>query len=95
MSVDKATVRRIAHLARIGVDEGELEALAGELNNILAWVEQLGELDTDAVEPLSSVNDEALAWRTDVIDDGGKVDDILANAPAREREFFAVPKVIE
>ena len=95
MSVDKATVRRIAHLARIGVDEGELETLAGELNKILAWVEQLGELDTDAVEPLSSVNDEALAWRTDVIDDGGKVDDILANAPAREREFFAVPKVIE
>ena len=95
MSVDKATVRRIAHLARIGVDEGELEALAGELNKILAWVEQLGELDTDAVEPLSSVNDEALAWRTDVIDDGGKADDILANAPAREREFFAVPKVIE
>ena len=95
MSVDKATVRRIAHLARIGVDEGELEALAGELNKILAWVEQLGELDTDAVEPLSSVNDEALSWRTDVIDDGGKVDDILANAPAREREFFAVPKVIE
>ncbi len=95
MSVDKATVRRIAHLARIGVDEGELEALAGELNNILAWVEQLGELDTDAVEPLSSVNDEALAWRTDVVDDGGKVDDILANAPARAGEFFAVPKVIE
>ena len=95
MSVDKATVRRIAHLARIGVDEGELEALAGELNNILAWVEQLGELETDAVEPLSSVNDEALAWRSDSIDDGGKVDDILANAPERARDFFTVPKVIE
>ncbi len=95
MSVDKATVRRIAHLARIGVEEAELDALEAELNNILAWVEQLSELDTDQVAPLASVNDEDLAWRPDQVGDGGYADDITANAPETHAGFFAVPKVIE
>ena len=95
MPVDKATVRRIAHLARIGVEEAELDALEAELNNILAWVEQLSELDTEAVAPLASVNDEDLAWRSDQVSDGGYADDITANAPESHDGFFAVPKVIE
>ena len=95
MSVDKATVRRIAHLARIGVEEAELDGLEAELNNILAWVEQLGELDTDQVAPLASVNDEDLAWRPDAVTDGGYADDITANAPQTHDGFFAVPKVVE
>jgi aspartyl-tRNA(Asn)/glutamyl-tRNA(Gln) amidotransferase subunit C len=95
MSVDKATVRRIAHLARIGVEETELEHLAGELNSILAWVEQLNELDTEAVEPMASVHDEVLTAREDRVTDGGYPDDIVANAPASAGHFFAVPKVVE
>ncbi|MDP6705039.1 MAG: Asp-tRNA(Asn)/Glu-tRNA(Gln) amidotransferase subunit GatC [Alphaproteobacteria bacterium] len=95
MSVDKATVRRIAHLARIGVEEAELEGLEGELNNILAWVEQLGELDTQAVEPMASVHDTHMTGRADTVDDGGSADAIVANAPERHDHFFAVPKVVE
>jgi aspartyl-tRNA(Asn)/glutamyl-tRNA(Gln) amidotransferase subunit C len=95
MSVDKATVARIAHLARIGVNEDELEPLAAELSGILNWIEQLNEVDTDAVPPMASVHDEALRWRADVINDGGKQADIVANAPDGRDGFFAVPKVIE
>ncbi|MEQ9639004.1 MAG: Asp-tRNA(Asn)/Glu-tRNA(Gln) amidotransferase subunit GatC [Alphaproteobacteria bacterium] len=95
MSVDKATVARIAHLARIKVPDDELDGLVGELNNILGWVEQLGELDTAEVQPMASVHDEALRWREDAVTDGGKADDIVANAPDGVERFFAVPKVVE
>lgn len=99
MSVDKATVARIAHLARIGVGEDELEPLASELSGILNWIEQLNEVDTDAVPPMASVHDEALRWRADVINDGGKQADVVANAPDGDQNndgaFFTVPKVIE
>lgn len=95
MSVDKATVRRIAHLARVGVDEAELEGLAGELNNILDWVEQLAAVDTENVPPMASVHGEALRRREDVVTDGGYPQDITANAPEAMEGFFAVPKVVE
>ncbi|MDA1100708.1 MAG: Asp-tRNA(Asn)/Glu-tRNA(Gln) amidotransferase subunit GatC [Proteobacteria bacterium] len=95
MSVDKATVARIAHLARIGVAEEQLRPLAAELSGILQWIEQLNEVDTDAVAPMASVHDEALRWRKDVVDDGGKQAEIIANAPDGVNGFFAVPKVIE
>ncbi|GAK34157.1 glutamyl-tRNA(Gln) amidotransferase subunit C [Iodidimonas nitroreducens] len=95
MSVDKATVERIAKLARIRIEDHRLAPLAGELNQILGWVEQLSAVDTDQVKPMTSVVDHALYWRDDVIADGSKRDEILANAPAAEFGFFAVPKVIE
>jgi aspartyl-tRNA(Asn)/glutamyl-tRNA(Gln) amidotransferase subunit C len=95
MSVDKATVARIAHLARIGVREDELEPLAGELNNILDWVEQLNEVDTDAVAPMASVHDAKLRWRADVVNDGNIRDEVTANAPDGMDGFFTVPKVVE
>ncbi len=95
MSVDKATVARIAHLARIGVPEDQLEPLVAELNNILTWVEQLDELDTSDVPPMASVHDDQLRWRVDEVNDGGIQDDVTRNAPDGERGFFAVPKVVE
>ncbi len=95
MSVDKATVARIANLARIAVKEDELEPLVGELNNILDWIEQLSEVDTDGVAPMTSAVDVSLPWRDDKVTDGGYRDEILANAPQTEHGFFAVPKVIE
>ncbi len=95
MSVDKATVARIAHLARIGVPEDQLEPLAGELNNILTWVEQLDELDTSDVPPMASVHDEELRRRADAVDDGDIQADVTANAPDGQGGFFAVPKVVE
>ena len=95
MSVDKATVERVAHLARIAVREEELELLAGELNTILAWIEQLNEVDTDAVEPMASVHDETLRQRADEIADGNKQADVLANAPEVAEGQFVVPRVIE
>ena len=95
MSVDAATVRHIAKLARIAVSDAEVEALAPELNNILGWIEQLGEVDVDGVEPMTAVIPNKLRLRDDVVTDGGIRDEILANAPAAEHGFFAVPKVIE
>lgn len=95
MSIDKATVAHIARLARIALPEGEREAVAGELNNILAWVEQLAEVDTEGVEPMTSVVDVALPLRADEVTDGGRVEEILANAPRREDGYFVVPKVVE
>lgn len=95
MSVDKATVARIARLARIGVPEDELEPLAGELNNILGWVEQLGEVNTDDVKPMDRVNPGRLRWRNDEVTDGGRAAEVLANAPDGRGGFFAVPKVVE
>jgi len=88
-------VRHIAKLARIGMSDAEIEALVPELNNILGWVEQLGEVETDGVEPLTAVIDQKLRLRDDVVNDGGIRDEILANAPEAQHGFFAVPKVIE
>ncbi|CCA92779.1 Asp-tRNA(Asn)/Glu-tRNA(Gln) amidotransferase subunit GatC [Novosphingobium sp. PP1Y] len=100
MSVDTATVAKIASLARIKVSEQELEAMVPELNGILAWVEQLGEVDVTGVEPMTAVIPNKLRLREDVIDadpltGGNKRDAVLANAPAAEHGFFGVPKVIE
>ncbi len=95
MAVDRATVRRIAMLARIDVPDGDLEKLAGELSNILGWVEQLGEVDTVGVEPMTSVVPMTLRQRDDEVTDGGIRDYVLANAPERRAGFFAVPKVVE
>jgi aspartyl-tRNA(Asn)/glutamyl-tRNA(Gln) amidotransferase subunit C len=95
MSVDTATVRHIAKLARIAVTDAEAEALVPELNNILHWVEQLQEVDVDGVEPMTAVIPNRLRLREDVVDDGGQRDAVLANAPVAEHGFFAVPKVIE
>ncbi|MBX6320581.1 MAG: Asp-tRNA(Asn)/Glu-tRNA(Gln) amidotransferase subunit GatC [Rhodospirillaceae bacterium] len=95
MSLDRKAVAHIATLARIRVGEAELEALAGELNGILRWVEQLAEVDTTGVEPLTSVRPMRLKRRPDVVDDGGRRDEILANAPETAGGFFVVPKVVE
>ncbi len=95
MSIDKATVAKIARLARIHVAEEKREALASELSNILGWVEQLGEVDTDNVAPMTSVVDVRLPERDDVITDGDCRDDVLANAPETDAGFFVVPKVVE
>jgi aspartyl-tRNA(Asn)/glutamyl-tRNA(Gln) amidotransferase subunit C len=95
MSVDAATVRRIAHLARIAVAEDEVEHLREELNAILAFVEQLSEVDVEGVEPMTSVTPMEMKKRPDEVTDGGIPDDILKNAPAAQDGFFAVPKVVE
>jgi aspartyl-tRNA(Asn)/glutamyl-tRNA(Gln) amidotransferase subunit C len=95
MSVDAATVRRIAHLARIAVAEDEVEHLRGELNAILAFVEQLSEVDVEGVEPMTSVTPMEMRRRPDVVTDGGIPDDIIKNAPAAQDGFFVVPKVVE
>ncbi|WP_262695551.1 Asp-tRNA(Asn)/Glu-tRNA(Gln) amidotransferase subunit GatC [Kordiimonas aquimaris] len=94
-NIDKATVAKIARLARIKTEEDKLEPLAGELNNILGWVEQLSEVNTDNIEPMASVVDAKLRWRTDEVTDGAKANSVLKNAPKPEYGFFAVPKVIE
>jgi len=95
MSVSSEQVRHIAKLARIAMSEEELDRLVPELNNILGWVEQLGEVNTDGVEPLTAVIDQKLRLRDDVVNDGDVRDDVLANAPEAQHGFFAVPKVIE
>ncbi len=95
MSLDKATVAKVANLARIKIEEKDLEPMAAELNSILGWVEQLGEVDTENVEPMTSVAEMRLRWRADEVTDGGYAEDVVANAPSREDGFFAVPKVIE
>jgi len=95
MSVDAAAVRKIAALARIAVSEDEVAAMAGELNNILAWVEQLAQVDTDGVEPMAAVIPNQLRLRPDRVTDGDARDAVLANAPEPAHGFFAVPKVIE
>ena len=95
MSLDKATVKNIAFLARINVPEEDLDPLAGELNKILDWVEQLGEVNTDGVEPMASVSNTTLPLRDDVVTGGGQPDKVLANAPETEKGFYTVPKVVE
>jgi len=95
MSVDPAVVRRIAHLARIAVEDKEIERLNGEINAILAFVEALGAVDVAGVEPIASVLPMQMKKRADIVNDGGIVEDILANAPVREDNYFVVPKVVE
>ena len=95
MSVDKDTVRRIAKLARIALDEGRVGPMAQELNGIMAWVEQLNEVDVAGVAPMTSVVAQKLKMRDDVVTDGGEADALMANAPGGEDHFFIVPKVVE
>ena len=95
MSLDPATIRRIATLARIHVEDAEVATLQAELNSILGWIEQLNEVNVDGIEPLTGATHMALKMREDVVTDGGYPDKILANAPQRAGDFYAVPKVVE
>lgn len=95
MAIDAATVRRVAHLARIKTPEERLEPLAQELNGILAWIEQLNEVDVTGVEPMTSNVAQPLRLREDIVTDGNKVADVLGNAPRSADGFFVVPKVVE
>ncbi|CAN7250979.1 Asp-tRNA(Asn)/Glu-tRNA(Gln) amidotransferase subunit GatC [Rhizobium rhizogenes] len=95
MSVDLATVKRVAHLARIAVNEDEAQRMMGELNGILGFVEQLSEVNVDGIEAMTSVTPMAMKKRTDEVTDGSKADDIVANAPITDQNFFLVPKVVE
>ena len=95
MSVDLATVRKVAGLARIAITDAEADALVPELNNILGWIEQLREVDTSSVQPMTAVIPNHLRLRDDIVTDGNIRDKVLANAPQAEHGFFAVPKVIE
>ncbi|HWJ69065.1 MAG TPA: Asp-tRNA(Asn)/Glu-tRNA(Gln) amidotransferase subunit GatC [Sphingobium sp.] len=95
MSVDLTTVKKIAGLARIAVTEAEAEAMVPELNGILQWVEQLGEVDVTGIEPMTAVIPNKLRLRDDIVNDGDMRDRVLANAPQAEHGFFTVPKVIE
>jgi len=95
MALDRDTVHRIAYLARIRVEDERLDQIAGELDGILHWVEQLSEVDTDGVEPMTSVTDVIPPLRTDAINDGNYPDRVLANAPDSVDGFFTVPKVVE
>ena len=95
MSVDAATVRRIAHLARIAVRDDEVPHLQGELNAMLAFVEQLSEVNVEGIEPMTSVTPMQMKKRADVVNDGNIADDIVRNAPSTEGHFFLVPKVVE
>ena len=95
MSLDKDTVRKIATLARIKVEEDALDSLSGELNNILGWIEQLDEVDTDGVAPMTSVVAAEAPQRPDQVTDGDRLDAVLSNAPEEAEHFFVVPKVIE
>jgi len=95
MSIDKETARKVAHLARIEVDEAQLDTLAGELSHILTFMEQLNEVDVEGIEPMTSVTPMRLKRRADVVTDGGYPEKILKNAPDSREGFFAVPKVVE
>ena len=95
MAIDAATVRKVARLARIAEPEDKLETLAKELTGIMTWIEQLGEVDTDGVEPMTSAVAVALPMREDVVTDGGDADKVLSNAPKTVNGFYVVPKVVE
>jgi len=95
MAIDAATVRKVAHLARIKTPEDRLEPLAGELNGIMAWIDQLSEVDVDGVEPMTSNVAQPLRLRADVVTDGARVDAVLSNAPKAADGFYVVPKVVE
>jgi len=95
MAIDEKTVRRVAHLARIALPEARVAPMAAELNGILAWIEQLNEVDVEGVEPMTSAVATTLPMREDVVTDGGAPGRVLANAPKSEDGFFVVPKVVE
>jgi aspartyl-tRNA(Asn)/glutamyl-tRNA(Gln) amidotransferase subunit C len=95
MAIDAATVRKVARLARIAEPEERIEPLAKELSGIMAWIEQLNEVDTDGVEPMTSAVAATLPMREDVVSEGGVPDRVLSNAPKRSGDFFVVPKVVE
>ena len=95
MAIDAATVRKVAHLARIKTPEERLEPLAQELNGILAWIEQLNEVDVDGVEPMTSNVHQPLRLRDDAVTDGDRLSDVLSNAPKSADGFYVVPKVVE
>ncbi|MBR3676818.1 MAG: Asp-tRNA(Asn)/Glu-tRNA(Gln) amidotransferase subunit GatC [Alphaproteobacteria bacterium] len=95
MAIDNHTVKRIAFLSRLKVEDAKIESTKEEFNKILAWIEELNEIDTENVEPLIAVNDTTLRVREDVVSDGNYKDDILKNAPSAEYDYFAVPKVVE
>jgi len=95
MTIDEKTVTKIANLSRLKIPADEQASVAGELSKLLDWVAQLNEVDVSGVEPLANVNDASLRTRPDVVNDGGKPEQILANAPAKTADFFTVPKVIE
>ena len=95
MAIDNETVKRIAFLSRLKVNDDKIEATKEEFNNILGWIEELNEINTDNVEPLISVNDTTLRLREDEITDGNYQEAVLANAPDKEYDYFAVPKVVE
>lgn len=95
MAIDAETVRKVARLARLAVPEAALQPMAGELSSIMAWIEQLNEVDTDGVEPMASCVAIDLPMRADVVTDGEKRDAVLANAPKSDQGFFVVPKVVE
>ena len=95
MSIDAATVRKVARLARIRIEAGRVEPLAQELSGILTWIEQLNEVDTEGVQPMASTEAVQLPMREDVVTDGGDPAKVLANAPKADRGFFVVPKVVE
>ena len=95
MSLNREDVRRISFLARIRIDDAELDSLSVELNNIIGWIEQLSEVDTDGVAPMTSVADMKTAERTDNVTDGDVMEKVLTNAPDRVGDFYAVPKVVE
>ena len=95
MSLDPATVRRIATLARIRVEDDQVESLRDELNGILGWIEQLNEVNIEGIEPLAGASAMAMKMREDIVNDGNQAEKILSNAPERIADFFAVPKVVE
>ena len=95
MAIDAATVRKVARLARIAEPEDKLEPLARELTGIMAWIEQLNEVDTNGVEPMTSAVHVALPMRDDVVTDGGDPQKVLSNSPKRAGDFYVVPKVVE
>ncbi len=95
MAIDAATVRKVAKLARIAEPEERIEPLARELNGILTWIEMLNEVDTDGIEPMTSVVHQGLPMREDVVTEGGDPAKVLANAPKAAKDFFVVPKVVE
>ena len=95
MSLDKATVRRIANLARIEVPDGDLETVAGQLSTIIGWIEQLKEVNTDSVAPMSGGTDLTLKWRADAVNEGDNADKVLQNSHHAQDGFFTVPKVVE
>lgn len=95
MAIDTETVKKVAFLSRLKIEDDKIAATENEFNKILGWVDQLAEVDTDAVEPLVSVNENHLQMRADVVTDGNCPDDILANAPMKEYGYYCVPKVVE